>query len=188
MDDLDLSGLTDDQVVELAALLAREALRRSPAMQAAFQHAMIDEAERSRIAAASAQAGRAKAVREIEVQATRAGYEQEKEAHRRRVATGFAGLVNRAASIMGKPIAEVTIVWMPSMWGKGGARVHINQGQQGADARWHLVEYIEASQTLYTAPGLRSQSAALQDITRQICAIARALGITATTVIKGIDV
>ena len=55
MDGLDFSGLTDDQLVELARACCLEAARRSPAAEAAMRSMMIDEAERIRIAKAAAE-------------------------------------------------------------------------------------------------------------------------------------
>ena len=45
MPDLDFSGLTDDQVVELARAAAREAVLRNPAAKAALEQAIATEAE-----------------------------------------------------------------------------------------------------------------------------------------------
>lgn len=47
---LDFSGLTDDQLIELARGCCMEAARRSPATESAMRAMMIDEAERIRIA------------------------------------------------------------------------------------------------------------------------------------------
>ncbi len=61
---LDFSGLTDDQLVELARACCKEAVRRSPAAYAAVERMMLDEAEKLRVAqtatAAEAAAARAR--------------------------------------------------------------------------------------------------------------------------------
>lgn len=46
MDELDFSGLSDDQLVELAIAIAKEAARRNPALQAAFAEALATEREK----------------------------------------------------------------------------------------------------------------------------------------------
>lgn len=50
MDELDFSGLSDDQLVELAIAIAKEAARRNPALQAAFAEALATERRRSMLA------------------------------------------------------------------------------------------------------------------------------------------
>jgi hypothetical protein len=50
MDGLDLSGLSDDQLVELARACCLEAVRRNPAVAEAMRDAMLSEAEKARIA------------------------------------------------------------------------------------------------------------------------------------------
>mgnify|MGYP000998730350 CR=1 FL=1 len=47
---MDLSALTDDQLIELARLVIDEGLRRNPATATATQDMMITAAERARIA------------------------------------------------------------------------------------------------------------------------------------------
>jgi len=59
MVDLDLSGLTDDQLVELVRACCRDAVRRNPAIAEAARDVMLDEAEKARIAAAASEAERA---------------------------------------------------------------------------------------------------------------------------------
>nr|EKU4118476.1 hypothetical protein [Pseudomonas aeruginosa] len=46
MDELDFSGLSDDQLVELAIAIANEAARRNPALQVAFSEALATEKEK----------------------------------------------------------------------------------------------------------------------------------------------
>ncbi|WP_218777862.1 hypothetical protein, partial [Pseudomonas aeruginosa] len=46
MDELDFSGLSDDQLVQLAIAIAKEAARRNPALQASFPEALATEREK----------------------------------------------------------------------------------------------------------------------------------------------
>lgn len=49
MDNLDLSSLSDDQVLGLIRAALQEAVRRHPAMEAAARSAVLDEAEKAKI-------------------------------------------------------------------------------------------------------------------------------------------
>lgn len=60
MDDLDLSDLTDDQLVGLLRAVAEEARRRNDAVAAAVNDAYLDETEKSKIAAEAAEREAAK--------------------------------------------------------------------------------------------------------------------------------
>jgi hypothetical protein len=188
MDDLDLSDLSDDQVVGLAVALAREAMRRNPALQAAFQQAIIDE--RARVEAAANGTARVKqaALQRIREQAERAELEVQRERLRRRVQDALAGYLCQAAAITGRPPAELTLVWKRRDFTRGsGPRLQLNAGATGEDASWHLVDFLEASQQLHTSPGLHDKHATLLPWAREACAAIRALGIDRATVIKGIE-
>lgn len=82
-DDLDLSALTDDQLVGLARAVAMEGWRRGDAVKAAMQSATLDEAEKGRVAAEAA-AREAAALRDAE---------------RRRIAEEAARRVREAAGV-----------------------------------------------------------------------------------------
>ena len=55
MDNLDFSGLTDDQLLQFYRAVCQEAAARNPAVQAACRAAGLDEAEKVKIAAEAAQ-------------------------------------------------------------------------------------------------------------------------------------
>lgn len=83
-EELDFSDLTDDQIVELAVALAREAMRRNPALAAAFEQSLLDERARVEAAARGTEQAKRAAAAELEAQAKRA------EAARQRAITATA--------------------------------------------------------------------------------------------------
>lgn len=187
-DDLDFSELSDDQIVELAVALAREAMRRNPALQAAFAQALLDERERVEAAARGTARARQEAARKLEEEAHRAAAAAGRERERQRVQRALSAYLARVAELLGKPVAALTFVWKPEDFGRGpGPRLQVNQGTTGAQARWHLLDFVEFDQRLYTSPGLHSRQAALLPWCREAMAAVHALGVRDTIVIKGTE-
>ena len=184
---LDFSQLTDDQIVELAVGLAREAMSRNPALRAAFKQALVDEAGRVEAAARGSESQRKAALRTIEEQSARAEREVQKELLRARRSEAMARYLRAVADILGRTPADLTLVWKPDEWGRGGPCVEVNAGTAGADAGWHLVRYVERTQSIHAAPAIRQKLHNLQPWAREICAAAKALGLQSTFVLKGID-
>ncbi|MES2879169.1 MAG: hypothetical protein V4713_12165 [Pseudomonadota bacterium] len=187
MSGLDFSELSDDQIVELAIGLAREAMSRNPALQAAMQQALVSERERADIAAKGAAAQKMATLHLLEKQSAQAAQEQARELLRQRQQAVLAGYLRAAAHILGKAVTDITVVWTTSNWGHGGPRLQINQGTAGTEARWHLLEYIEQTQGIHASPAARQKLTELQSWAREVCAAIRSLGIEHTTVIKGIE-
>ncbi|WP_221175624.1 hypothetical protein, partial [Xanthomonas vasicola] len=72
--------------------------------------------------------------------------------------------------------------------GRGpGPRLQVNQGTTGAEVLWHLLDFVEMDQRLYTSPGLHARQAQLLPWCRETAAAVHALGIDRTIVIKGIE-
>lgn len=188
-DDLDFSELSDDQLVELAVALAREAMRRNPALQAAFAQALLDERERVEAAARGGARAKREAAQQLEEEMHRAAAAMAREQRRRRVQAALAAYLGRLAELLGKPVGEMTLVWKPKDFGRGpGPRLQVNQGTTGAEARWHLLDFVELDQRLYTSPGLHGRQADLLPWCREAAAAVHALGVKGTIVIKGAEV
>ncbi|RPE74665.1 hypothetical protein [Vulcaniibacterium tengchongense] len=182
-DGLDFSELSDDQIVELAVALAREAMRRNPALQAAFSRALLDERERIEAAArGSAQAKRAEAAR-LERQARAAAEAVANERERRRVQDALIAYLRAGAAIVGNQAENMSLIWdRDPIQARGKApKLRLNLGRQ----TWSLVEYEVASGELYTSPGLRDARPALLAWCREAAAAIQALGIDRTTQIRG---
>jgi hypothetical protein len=186
-EDIDFSGLTDDQIVELAIGLAREAMSRNPATAAAFKESLVSEYERAQAVARGAEAQKKMALRDLEEEAKRREACAQRKAREERVRTHFAAHLYDAARILGRPVSDITIVWKPSDWDKGGPRVQINLGTAGSDASWHLFQYIERSQSLRASPAARKKLAELQVWARDVCASVRVLNVNHTIVVKGVE-
>ncbi|WP_222431071.1 hypothetical protein, partial [Xanthomonas vasicola] len=187
-DDLEFYGLTDDQIIELAVGLAREAMRRNPALQAAFAQALLDERERVEAAARGARRARLEAAHALEQQTHRAAAAIAREQRRQRVQTTLAAYLVRLAELIEKPASDLTLVWKPKDYGRGpGPRLQVNQGTTGAEVLWHLLDFVEMDQRLYTSPGLHARQAQLLPWCRETAAAVHALGIDRTIVIKGIE-
>lgn len=183
---LDFSGLTDDQIVELAAALAHEALLRSPALAAAFEQTLIDEKQRAEALARGAAQARARTLRDLEEVGRRAEMQQQKELLRQKRRDALAVFVRQAAEITGRPVAELTLAWHGDYYGKG-PRMHLNAGATGQHADWHLVDYDARSQALRTSPGLRAKTAELLQWAREASAAAAAIEPLAC-VIQGVEI
>ncbi|HMQ97243.1 MAG TPA: hypothetical protein PKC42_04050 [Candidatus Nanoperiomorbaceae bacterium] len=187
-EELDFSDLTDDQIVELAVALAREAMRRNPALAAAFEQSLLDERARVEAAARGTEQAKRAAAAELEAQAKRAEAARQKEQLRRRQQTILAEYLRRAALVIGKPAADITLVWNLSHFERGkGPKLQINQGATGTDTRWHLVDYVPATDQLYTSPGLHKKHADLLPWCRETVAAIHALNLRKSIAIKGIE-
>lgn len=150
---VDLSILTDDQLVELARLVIDEALSRSAATAAHTEHLMLAARERaatlragSELQARAARAAeRARAAAEgaavlaeqrrvAEAAAAQAAAAQAREAEARRVAENRR-ILEEAAALLNKRPEEIS-VWAIS----GGRRLLINKGYDRFQ-REHLADY-----------------------------------------------
>lgn len=188
MGGLDFSDLTDDQIVELATGLAREAMLRNPALAAAFEAALVTERDRIHAQAKGAASQKAAALAEIQAQAERAERERLKAVLAQRERQALVKYLNAVGGILQRPASQLTLVWTPSKYGKGGPQLYVNAGQSGADAPWHLVTYIERTQSLHAAPAASQHMARLIPWARETCAVVRALGIQYTTVLHGASI
>lgn len=184
-DGLDFSGLTDDQIVELAAALAHEALMRNPALAAAFEQALVTEKEKAEALARGAAAARARALQELQAIGQRAEAEQQRELLRQKRRDALAVFVREAARITGRPLSELTMTWHADEYGKG-PHLCLNAGTTGRQASWHLVSYRPREQALRTSPGLRGKSGELLQWAREAAAAAAAIEPVAA-VIQGIE-
>lgn len=184
-DGLDFSGLTDDQIVELAVALAHEALIRSPAVGRAFEKALVTEKERVEAIARGAAAARARTIQELQAIGQRAEAEQQRELLRQKRQAAFAVFLRDAAKITGRPLFALTLTWNRDEFGKG-PHLCLNAGTTGANASWHLVSYRPAENLLRTSPGLRTKTPELLQWAREASAAAAAIEPIAT-VIHGIE-
>ena len=182
---LDFTGLSDDQIVELATALAHEALRRTPALAAAFEQALVSERERVEAAARGIQAARASMLRHQEELSRRAGEEQVRETVRQRQRDAMSVFLRRAAALCGRDVSDVTLVWNENQWGTG-PRLQLNAGTSGDTASWHLVNFKPQQHSIHTSPGLQSKTAELLTWARETCAGARALGLR-SIILQGIE-
>lgn len=191
MSGLDFSDLTDDQIVELAIGLARESMRRNPALAAAFQQALLDEKERVEAAARGSAAAKKAAALAVERKASEdaARIERERIAaqEQARIKNALSACLYAGARIAGKPAEAVTLVWVTRHYCKPGVQLLLNQGTAGADANWHYIKYLADSKTLHVSPGLHAKKAEAEAWAQEACATIRALGITRTTVLKGVE-
>lgn len=186
MEGLDFSGLTDDQLVELAAALTHEALRRQPAVAAAFEQAVVTERERAE-AALRAQAEVKKAqLQRVEEIARAAAAEAAREELKRKRAAVMAVFVRRGADLVGRDVRDVTLVWSATFSGDGH-HVYLNAGASGAECDWHLVDYCPKTESIRTSWALEHKKADLNHWAREVAAAARALNYS-RIVVKGIEI
>jgi hypothetical protein len=179
MDTLDLSVLTDDQIITLMRAAMREAAGRMPACQSAMREAMLDEAERARVAAAATEAEMA-AIRARERQriaeeaaaAVRAQHAEREAAIARQRQTAAADAARarqqqidartrawliKASALVDHPAADLSIVIADTRYGR---RAMINRG----DNRYtkdHLADFSLADGTIRTKPALVKRKADL---------------------------
>lgn len=155
MSELDFSDLSDDQIIELARAIALEAVRRSPAMQAAFDEAIVSEAERLDAEARGGAAAKQRRLREIEERAERNAIEQAKQEQKAKWRATLLPLAEQAAAIVGRGVDEITV----SDYHDGASRkIRVTLGPN-VDAGWFLIEYNPKTDSVYTSPGVRPRSA-----------------------------
>lgn len=122
MAEIDLSDLSDDQLVELARAVAIEIARRDPAVDAAARSAVLDEAEKLRVAqrAAEAEAARLRA-RERERIAEQAAAKVRREAAARDADSDPHGWrVNKALARM--VVDQLGSGWSCTVWSRQDER------------------------------------------------------------------
>lgn len=156
---MDLSALTDDQLVELMRLALAEAARRTPAVQAAMDAARLDAEEAARIAheAADREAAilRAEARAKAAKDAARAVREAEAARNAEAEATRNANKaaqretrerdwLQRAADLIGRHPSDISIYCIPNRDNR--ARIVVNHGSDRYD-RDHLVDWTRGADT-----------------------------------------
>lgn len=172
MSALDLSALTDDQLVELGRACCEEAVRRHPAMREAMHNMMLSEAERMKVAqaASEAEAAAARARERIRISQeaiakVRAEEASRTEAERARQAQNAAmrarqaaeriqhrdmALLRHAADLSGYAPCQLTFVHCHT---RRGQRIFVNLGADRF-SREHLAEYDVRSSTIKTTASL----------------------------------
>jgi len=181
-DDLGLSALTDDQLVELGIAVAREALSRNPAMQAAFAQSMLDERARVEAAAQGAEKARDAEAKRIAKQAEVAFEHEARERQRLKVQGAMAEYLRRGAEIIGQAPSNITLVWTTSNIPRTRPRLQLSLGKKSS---WHLVDYGASDDELYTSPGLRPKRVELLPWCREASAAIRALGVDRDMSVNG---
>lgn len=182
-DDLDFSELSDDQIVALGVALAREAMRRNPALEAAFAQSVLDERERVEAAARGSALGKRAEAARIEQQSRAAAEAQAKERERRRVHAAAAAYLRAGAAILGHRAVDLTLIWdTDSQQTRGTApKLRLNLARQ----KWSLVEFDVTADELYTSPGLRDKRADLMPWCREAAAAMSSLEVSRTITIRG---
>lgn len=180
---LDFSELSDDQVVELATALAREAMRRNPALQAAFAQSILDERERLEAAARGSHRVKKAEAEKVERQAQSAAVAQAQERERLRVHSALLSYLHAGAKILGLPPRDIALIWdLDPLQARGKApKLRLNLVRQ----KWSFVEYEVSASDLHTTPGLRKKRAALLPWCREVSAAAMALEIKKSVIIRG---
>lgn len=170
MNSLDLSALTDDQLIGLIRACLREAVARNPAVHAAMRAAVVDEAEAAQIAveATEREAAKIRALqreriareaaermrREYEAQEAVAAKFAAKRAGEEAAAAGAAKLraemdwLARIASLVGGRPGELSLLFL---YTKSGRRVILNQGGDNRYGKDHLVDWRAADNAIKTA-------------------------------------
>jgi hypothetical protein len=185
MSDLDFSDLTDDQVVSLAAALAGEALRRSPAVVDAMRAALLSEKERAEAAVKGAALGRERARQHVIETTRRAAQEQADEELRQKRLAALAVLLRRAALLTGRDVSDVTIVWGAHY--SPETKLYLNPGTSTETVgALHLVEYAPGSGAIKTSWALAQKKADLLGWAIETSAALRALGIKSGN-FKGVE-
>ena len=186
MDDLDFSGLTDDQIAGLAAALAQEALRRSPAMAAAFEQALRDERQKAEAMLKGQEKARGIAAEEVEDRAFRAELEVKKEELKKKTVDAMRQYLIAAATILDKDYRNITLVWIPP--GNGVTeKLCINAGSTGMYTYWHLFKYEPRTEGVYASPAAKRKLKELHALGKEVIAAIRASKFCSTLVIKGIE-
>jgi hypothetical protein len=183
---LDFSDLTDDQIVELATALAREALSRNPALAAAFGSALETEQERAASELRAAKAAKALQQRSLDDARQRLAVAQAQEELRQQQHEAMAVFVRKGAALVGRSLDDVTIVWSSLNCGKSGPRLYLNAGTNTEIVTWHLVDYCPRDEGIKVGWALVKQKAELLQWAREATAALEVLRITQIT-IKGIE-
>ena len=183
---LDFSDLTDDQIVELASALAREALSRNPALAAAFGNALETEQERAASELRAAQAAKALRQRSLEDTRQRVAVAQAQEELRQQQHEALAVFVRKAAALVGRSLDDVTLVWSSLHSGKTGTRLYLNAGTNSETITWHLVDYCPRDESIKVGWALAKKKAELLQWARETTAALEVLRVTNIT-IKGIE-
>lgn len=184
MDDLDLSMLTDDQIVGLATALATEALRRSPALTAAFRDALITEKERIEAAARGGAQAKKEALAREEQLSKQLEDENQREIARQRIRQKLSGLLKEGARIAGRDIADVTLVLTSFPYER--PMLYLNPGTSTATTgAVNLVHYDIHRQLIRTSWKLEPQKIELLRWAEATAAALRAMNISEIKVIGG---
>lgn len=175
MDGLDLSGLTDDQLVALAQACCIEAMQRNPAAAQAMHDMMIGEAERARIAriateseiaaarARERQRAAAEAVAAVRAQEALALADRAKAAAQQRLNTDRQWL-SAAAQLVGLHPRDISIVHYHT------ARAHaviINKGHDRF-AYKHLARFDAITGSVSTTAALVRNKPALAGLLAEL--------------------
>ena len=175
-DDLDLSQLTDDQLIALARLVAAEVAQRGSDVHAAAQQVALDEAEKLRIAKRAAEL-EAAAARDAERKriaedarravrdATSAAATTAKLDRARRIQEAQRRWIARAAALVDQPPGEITVCRALTAYGD---RVLINLGDRYA--RDHLVDYNVGTAAIKTSRALIARKTELTAYCIGFCA------------------
>lgn len=187
--DLDFSDLSDDQLVELAICIAQEAARRNPALQAAFAEALATEKEKIDAALRGSARARARQIEQAERVAEAASKAVAEERMRGKRVELMQRYLMQVAELIGRTPQELTLVWKPQDWTRRtkGPRLQVNLGETGADMAWHLIDYAEATDQIWTSPALAKVATSLLPWAREVCAAVHAIGIDRTTVARGTE-
>jgi len=183
---LDFTGLTDDQLVELAAALAYEALHRGAVTAQAFEQALETEKERFDAQTRAAQFAEQARKRSMDEIRKRAAQEQAREELRQQQRTAMAVFVRGGAHLVGRSVNDVTLVWTSSFTANRGHRLYLNAGTTGNEVTWHLVDYCPGEESIRVGWALQKHKPQLLQWAREAAAATRALGLDSIT-IKGID-
>ncbi|MCA0240194.1 MAG: hypothetical protein LCI02_04985 [Proteobacteria bacterium] len=152
MTELDFSGLTDDQVVDLARAAAREAVMRNPAARAALASAVASDAEQLAAQAAGGAAAKQRVLDSIRARAEREGIERHAAREQQRWQESLRGHLISAAAIVGRGPHELTI----SDYDDGsGQRVRIVLGANPAGPGWCFVQYDLRRDRITMSPALK---------------------------------
>ncbi|MDX4008662.1 hypothetical protein QYP00_19075 [Pseudomonas aeruginosa] len=166
MDELDFSGLSDDQLVELAIAIAKEAARRNPALQAAFAEALATEREKIDARLRGAERARQYEIQQAERVAEAASKAVADEKMRSKRTELLRRYLEQVAYLIGRPPQELTLVWKTSDWTR---RV------SGPRLQW-------------TSPALAKLTPSLQPWAREVCVAVRAINFDRTTVARGAEI
>lgn len=181
MSDIDLSGLSDDQLVALARACCIEAIRRGAVTQDVVQDMMLTEAERARVLRNATNieiaAVRARereqlaldAAEKVRIEAAKAAAAQAMERAAARAAETEMmerDILRQAAAACGLSPREISVLQITGHYGR---RVLINQGSRQY-ARDHLVDFDVKSERIKTVKRLMAAKKVLIPICAAIAA------------------